>query len=169
MTRSVPKKLQAIEFPPMWIFHSFLQIEKSLQLKKTFWKITKNNIFAIFIVLNWEFLSDFQTLTLFENVSFCFFNLGIFRQFLFTLKLTCLVTLFDHKLWSFFGIFNMNFFTLKCKRSSLRSQCWMRLFLWFWNTVYTVQFKSKKLVPVCQCASKRLIGQISLICSSSMQ
>ena len=33
----------------------------------------------------------------------------------------------------------------------------MRLFLWF--------SKSKKLVPVCQCANRRLIGQISLICS----
>ena len=52
------------------------------------------------------------------------------------LKLTCLVTLFDRKIqvfknspkWTIFGIF-------KCKRSSLRSQCWMRLFLWFSNTV----------------------------------
>ena len=53
------------------------------------------------------------------------------------LKLTCLVTLFDCKLqvfknspkWTIFGIFNL------CKRNSLRSQCWMRLFLWFSNTV----------------------------------
>ena len=31
--------------------------------------------------------------------------------------------------------FLTNFCPLKCKRSSLRSQCWMRLFLWFSNTV----------------------------------
>ena len=30
----------------------------------------------------------------------------------------------------------------KCKRSSLRSQCWMRLFLWFSNTVVKAAFRS---------------------------
>ena len=34
---------------------------------------------------------------------------------------------------TFFGIFNELLST--CKRSSLRSQSWMRLFLWFSNTV----------------------------------
>ena len=33
--------------------------------------------------------------------------------------------------------FHSTFVLLKCKRSSLRSQCWMRLFLWFSNTVYS--------------------------------
>ena len=33
--------------------------------------------------------------------------------------------------WRFWG----TFVHLKCKCSSLRSQCWMRLFLWFSNTV----------------------------------
>ena len=31
------------------------------------------------------------------------------------------------------------FMNSKCKRSSLRSQCWMRLFLWFSNTVSWTQ------------------------------
>ena len=34
-----------------------------------------------------------------------------------------------------FGIFNELLVHSKCKRSSLRSQCWMRLFLWISNTV----------------------------------
>ena len=34
-----------------------------------------------------------------------------------------------------FLAFLINFCPLKCKRSSLRSQNWMRLFLWFSNTV----------------------------------
>ena len=33
--------------------------------------------------------------------------------------------------WTIFGIFNELLATQKCKRSSLRSQCWMRLFLIF--------------------------------------
>ena len=49
-----------------------------------------------------------------QNVTFEFFNFGIFHQFLSYLKLTCLVTLFDRKLqvfknspkWTIFGIFN---------------------------------------------------------------
>ena len=36
----------------------------------------------------------------------------------------------DHFLY-----FKLTFVHSKCKRSSLRSQCWMRLFLWFSNTV----------------------------------
>ena len=36
-------------------------------------------------------------------------------------------------LWHFW----LTFVHSKCKRSSLRSQCWMRLFLWFSNTVRT--------------------------------
>ena len=37
-----------------------------------------------------------------------------------------------------FVAFLINFCPLKCKRSSLRSQCWMRLFLWFSNTVIRI-------------------------------
>ena len=54
--------------------------------------------------------------------------------------MTCLVTLFDRKLQVFknslkWTIFEITFVHSKCKRSSLRSQCWMRLFLWF-STLY---------------------------------
>ena len=67
------------------------------------------------------------------------------------IKLTCLVTLFDRKLqvfknspkWTLFGIFNSTFVHSKRKRSSLRSQCWMRLFLWFSNTVNLTNFLPK--------------------------
>ena len=56
------------------------------------------------------------------------------------LKLTCLVTLFDRQLQVFknspkWTIFNWTFVHSKCKRSWLRSHYWMRLFLWFSNTV----------------------------------
>ena len=54
-------------------------------------------------------------------------------------EMTCLVTLFDRKLHVFkidhFWHFWWTFVHPKCKLSSLRSQCWMRLFLWFSNTV----------------------------------
>ena len=36
----------------------------------------------------------------------------------------------------------MNFYPLKCKHSSLRSQCWMRLFQWFSNTVVDMYYFS---------------------------
>ena len=36
--------------------------------------------------------------------------------------------------------FWLTFVHWKCKRSSLRSQCWMRLFLWFSNTVLILSF-----------------------------
>ena len=42
--------------------------------------------------------------------------------------------------WTNFGILNELLSTLKCKRSSLRSQGWMRLFLWFSNTVNFLPF-----------------------------
>ena len=71
------------------------------------------------------------------------FGFWHFPPILVELKLTCLVTLFDRKVSGFqklaklnhFLAFLMNFCPLKWKRSSLRSQCWMRLFLWFSNTV----------------------------------
>ena len=59
-----------------------------------------------------------------------------FSSFFVRSKVTSLVTLFDRK----FHVFKMNHFWWtfvhsQCKRSSLRSQCWMRLILWFSNTV----------------------------------
>ena len=73
------------------------------------------------------------------------FSIWAFPPIFVVLKLTCLVTLFDPKLQIFknspkltiFGIFNWLLSTQK--RSSLRSQCRMRLFLWFSNTTYLPQ------------------------------
>ena len=72
-----------------------------------------------------------------QNVAFEFWH---FPPIFVLLKLTCLVTLFDRKLqffknspnWPFLALMN---FCPKCKRSSLRSQSWMRLLLWFSYTV----------------------------------
>ena len=53
--------------------------------------------------------------------------------------------------WRLFGVF-LSFVHSKCKRSSLRSQCWMRLFLWFSNTVHsaatacTKRFRNVELI-----------------------
>ena len=60
------------------------------------------------------------------------------------LKVTCLVTLLRSASFIFsktrqmdhFWHFLFTFVHSKCKRSSLRSQCWMRLFLWFSNTLH---------------------------------
>ena len=87
-----------------------------------------------------------QCLKIIQNDAFEFlaFSINIVL-----LKLTCLVTLFDRKLqvfknslkWTFFDIFELTFVHSKCKRCSLRSHCWMRLFLWFstlWCYVWTI-------------------------------
>ena len=77
--------------------------------------------------------------TLFENYSKCriwILDFWYFPPIIVLIQLPCLVTLFDRKLqvfknslkWTIFGIFNWTFVHSKCKRSSLRSQCWMRLF-----------------------------------------
>ena len=79
-----------------------------------------------------------------QNVPFEFLNFGTFHQF-------CLIKtdLSGNTIWpqasgfqklakmDHFWHFQLTFVHSKCKRSSLRSQCWMRLFLWFSNTVLT--------------------------------
>ena len=72
-------------------------------------------------------------------------NFLIFAFFInFVLKnMTFLVTLFDHKLqvfknspnWTIFWHFWLTFGHSKCKHSSLRSQCWMRLFVGFSSSI----------------------------------
>ena len=49
------------------------------------------------------------------------------------IKVTCLVTLFDHKLQVFKKLAKTIFDNSKCKRRSLRWQCWMQLFGGFSN------------------------------------
>ena len=45
-----------------------------------------------------------------------------------------------------FDIFYQIFVHWKCKHSSLRSQCWMRLFQWFSNTVNLSMTKFRRLL-----------------------
>ena len=47
----------------------------------------------------------------------------------------CRIWDFNFSIFHHFWHFWLTFVYSKCKRSSLRSQCWMRLFLWFSNTV----------------------------------
>ena len=83
-----------------------------------------------------NFQHNLQCLKITQNVTFEFFNFGIFHQFFVLLKLTCLVTLFNLKLQVFKKSPKWTIFVhSKSKGSSLCSQCWMRLFLWFSNTV----------------------------------
>ena len=94
-----------------------------------------------------NFQASMSTLyTLFENYSICRIWILAFWHFppiFVLLKLKCLVTLFDRKLhffknspkWTISWYFWLSFIHSKCKLSSLRSQCWMGLFLWFSNTV----------------------------------
>ena len=52
---------------------------------------------------------------------------------------------FSTQNWPFLA-FLMNFCLLKCKYSSLRSKCWMRLFLWFF---WKVRNLKGKCIPQC--------------------
>ena len=83
----------------------------------------------------WTYNKVNKVFILFENhpkcLIFYFQFFGLFQQFLF-----CLVTLFDY---------------LKCKCSSLRLKWWMRLFLWFSNTVtYNKVNKVWTVVGLCR-------------------
>ena len=117
------------------------------------------NSFLVLMLPRWRCLA-----TLFENYSKCriwIFECWRFPPIFVLLKLTCLVILFDRKLqffknspnWQFLA-FLINFSHSKCKRSSLRSQCWMRLFLWFSNTVPGLAFCDRRnamlkgLIPI---------------------
>ena len=77
------------------------------------------------------------------------YDIAIFKIFV-LLKLTCLVTLdCKHQVFktrqTVFGTVHS-----KCKRSSLRSQCRMRLFLWLSNTVCCLHIRvMKTYFPCC--------------------
>ena len=96
-----------IIFTKFKIFFSFV-------FKKIFMMLCNPTFFTVWINFTPIFLRNLCTV--FGNPSKC----RIFKNF---------------PNWLFLA-FLMNFCHLKCKRSSLRSQCWMRLFLWFSNTVY---------------------------------
>ena len=48
-----------------------------------------------------------------------------------------------------FWHFKLTFVHSKCKRSSLRSQCWMRLFQWFSNNVYCTVISDFAMIIKC--------------------
>ena len=89
------------------------------------------------------------TIILFENYSKC--RIWIF-QFWHFLPSFIKVDLSGNTVWmqnsgllktpqiDHFWLFEWTFVVSKCKRSSLRSQCLMRLFLWFSNTVHHCKF-----------------------------
>ena len=58
-------------------------------------------------------------------------------------KVTCLVTLFYRKLYVKLAKIDHS----KCKHTSLCSHCWMRLFLWFPNTVHLCDYRQKNIEP----------------------
>ena len=71
---------------------------------------------------------------------------------------TNLVPLFDCNLWVFENspklTYQSTFVYSKCKLSSLRSQCWMRLFWRFSNTVPFVQFAyAWSFLAHCPCST----------------
>ena len=94
-----------------------------------------------------------------QNVAFEFWQLS---PIFVLLKLTCLVTLFDRKLQIFKNL-------PKWKRSSLRSQCWIRLFLWFSNTVlrdnfdYLIRYKFFKPKLTTIFVSKRRESKVVMV------
>ena len=86
-----------------------------------------------------------------QNVAFEFLNFGILYQFL-----SYYTDLSGNTVWpqasdfqklvkmDQFWHFWLTFVHSKCKPSSLHSQCWMRLFLWFSNTVYCTKIWSRQ-------------------------
>ena len=76
---------------------------------------------------------------LFKNVASHFSYLGIFHQFLSGNTVWPLAKI-DH-----FLHFWLTFVHSKYRRSSLRSQCWMRVFLWFSNIVNMLESKINPL------------------------
>ena len=110
------------------------------------------SLFDLFFLKPWTScylnicLSNFVPCTLFENYSKC--RIWFFLNLAFSTKFCPIKTgLSGNTVWpqasgfqklakmDHFVAFLSNFGHSKCKRSSLRSQFWMRLFLWFSNTV----------------------------------
>ena len=112
---------------------------------------------------------------MFESSSKCriwIFSLLAFAINFCLIKVICLVTLFDHKIQVFknspkstiFGILKLTFVYSKCKRTSLRSQSWMRLFLWFSNTMVFEKYcktTSSVIGPSFYCFCSRRLRRLS--------
>ena len=113
----------------------------------------KGKIFESIFSQNLDFLHETHFLgglTLFENYSKCRIWILAFSTNFCPIK----TDLSGNTVWQqalgFQKLAKMDHFVhSKCKRSSLRSQCWMRLFLWFSNTVSSIfQKKIITLKPV---------------------
>ena len=102
---------------------------------------------GICLVVAATIMKYIQISTLFENYSKC--RIWIFDILAFSTNFCPIKTdLSGNTVWpqasdfqklakmDHFWHFLLTFIHSKCKCSSLRSQCWMRLFLWFSNTVY---------------------------------
>ena len=117
-------------------------------------KMTEKVSFNISSVASYIYI--FGTLTMFENhpkFRIWVFQFWHFPSIFVLLKVTCLaehwcfwkirsmlcclVTLFDCKI-DYFDNLQWSFVHSNCKRSSIPSQCWLRLFMWFSNTVVRV-------------------------------
>ena len=118
-------KLHESEYNNILIFLCF-----SIINKKSGWKLKKMHRISIFKA---RFIDDSSSLT--------------FSDFSVSCLCLLLVNSRRHSVWKSPKMSHFSFFTKmdhfwhfqwtfvhsKCKRSSLRSQCWMRLFLWFSN------------------------------------
>ena len=131
---------------PRFIFTKLCSSLKNRKIWHNVWKPSKNVSFWIFApkIDEIEFLMrKFKELkkgwTLFENHQKCriwIYYSGISHQFL-SPQIWRLVTLFDRTKLAIYGFFFwLTVVHSKCKRSSFRSQCWMRHSLWFSNTVW---------------------------------
>ena len=110
----------------------------------TSWSLRSNSITR---QVNFELAKNVGKLL--KNCRFWVFRLWHFPPIFVILKLTCLVTLFDHKLYIFsksrqkrFLAFLMN---SKCLRSS---HCGMRLFLWFSYTVNRQKWRTNHGITI---------------------
>ena len=99
--------------PPHWILHAriFILMEKIVALRNPFSVDCRFKARKLMIL---SFLGVTQCLKITQNVAFEFFQFRHFPLIFVILKLTCLVTLCDHKLqvfknspkWTILGIFN---------------------------------------------------------------
>ena len=109
-----------------------LVAKSSTRISKKIWIMTLDLCIFIWKLLQMSYLS--------------FYHFGIFYQFLSDF-MDFIIDLSGNTVWpqdsgfqkfaklTIFGIFCWTFVNSNCKRCSFRLQCWIRLFLWFSNTV----------------------------------
>ena len=131
----------AISKNKVWFPQFPTLMQKTLSCLKNWFK-WKSHIFGAIWWHNFYILGCHTVWKLLE-ISYWFFQFWHFPLIFVLLEVTYLVTLFNLKLqvfnnsskWTILRRFWLFFVHSKCKRISLRSQYWIRLFLWFSNTV----------------------------------